>query len=132
MSQAQVKVYFSKPSGQQPPPNNSLELTPVIRFANPATPGRGALEALLANTTPQEEQAGFVRLDSAGLSIGALTIHNLHADVDFYSGGTKSWAGDLSTVTFKDAVAFTLKQFPTVHTVTVKVDGDPNFDSLQG
>ena len=132
MSQIQVKVYFAKPSGQIPPPNNSLELTPVTRHANAAAPARGALEALLANATMQEVAAGFIPLDSSNLSIGALTIENHHADVDFYSGGTKSWAGDLSPVIFKHAVALTLKQFSTVHSVIVKVDGNANFDSLEG
>ena len=101
------------------------------RSANPTTPARGALEALLGNVTSAEEAHGFLRLDAAGLSIGDLTIHNGTATVDFFSGGAKSWAGDLSPVTFKQAVVMTLKQFPTVQHVTVKVDGNPNFDSLQ-
>lgn len=132
MAQATVKVFFSKPSGQTPPTNNVFEMTAVNRHANATTPARGALEALLGNTTTQEEQAGFIRLDAANLSIGVLTITNHHADADFFSGGTKGWAGDLSPVIFKQAVERTLKQFPTVTTVTVKVDGSTNFDSLQG
>ena len=132
MAQAQVKAFFSKPSGQTPPSNNVFEMIAVTRHANPTTPARGALEALLGNTTTQEEQSGFIRLDAANLSIGTLTINNHHADVDFYSGGTKGWAGDLSPTIFKQAVERTLKQFPTVSTVTVKVDGNADFDSLQG
>lgn len=130
-AQASVKVFFSKPSGGTPPPHNIFELTPVTRSANPTTPGRGALEALLGNVTSSEEAQGFQRLDAAGLSIGDLTIHNGTASVDFFSGGAKSWAGDLSPVTFKQAVEKTLQQFPTVQHVTVKVDGKADFDSLQ-
>lgn len=101
------------------------------RSAPPVTPARDALEALLANITSAEDAAGFVPLDAAGLSIGVLTITNFVAEVNFFSGGHKSWAGDLSPVIFKKAVERTLKQFPTVHTVKVMVDDDPDFDSLQ-
>jgi len=58
--QKQVQVFFSKPSGQEPPPNNPFELTPASRFANEETPARGALEAMLGNITLDEEGQGFV------------------------------------------------------------------------
>ncbi len=85
---------------------------------------------MLANTTLQEAQDGFESLDVAGLSIGVLTIVNFHAKVDFFSGKTKRWNGDISPGTFKLSVEATLKQFPSVRTVTVMVDGDPDFGSL--
>ena len=130
-NQRLVQIFFSRPSGQEPPQDNPLELIPVSRFVSQETPARGALEAMLANITPDEEEQGFVPLDTAGLSIGVLTISNSQAEVDFFSGGTKKWKGDLSPTTFKEAVEAILKQFPTVQGVTVMVDGDPNFDSLQ-
>src|SRR5205085_5293826 len=64
-NQKQVQVFFSKPSGGTPPPDNLFELTPVVRYAYKVTPARGALEALLGNVTPQEESHGFMRLDAA-------------------------------------------------------------------
>jgi hypothetical protein len=131
VAQISVKVFFPKPSGNEPPPDNPFELTAVTRHANTQTPARGALEALLGNTTLDEQTAGYQSLDTSNLSIGELAIVDAHAVVDFYSGGTKTWLGDLSPFTLQQAVVFTLKQFSSVTTVAVKVDGDPNFGSLK-
>lgn len=129
-NQRQVQIFFPRFSEQDPPEDNPFGLTPVSRFVNPETPARGALEALLANTTEDEERQGFGSLDTSGLSIGVLTISNFQAQVDFFSGGTKQWRGDLAPFIFRDAVEATLRQFPTVQSVTVMVDSDPNFGSL--
>lgn len=128
-AQASVKAFFPKPTGGAPP-HSAFERAPSPAPPAPSRP-RGALEALLGGVTPAEEAQGFLPLGAAGLSIGALAIHNGTATADFFSGGAKSWVGDLSPGTFKHAVEFTLKQFPTVQHVTILVDGDPNFDFLQ-
>lgn len=129
-NQTRVQVFFPKSPEGEPSPDNPFNLTPVSRFANKQTPARGALEALLGNITLEEEGEHLLPLDTAGLSIGVLTISNSEAEVDFFSGGTKKWSGDVAPGAFRLAVEATLKQFPTIKVVRVKVDGDAEFGSL--
>ncbi len=128
-AQRQVRVYF--PRDGNPHPRDPFNLQFVVRQVSAAAPARPALEALLAGPTPEEQRRRLRALDARGLSIGALTIRDGAARVDFVSRGGKRWAGDLSPAEFRRAVERTLKQFSTVRNVTVSVNGKTDFDSLR-
>ncbi len=123
----QVRVYF--PREGNPHPRDPFNLQFVVRQVATAAPARPALEALLAGPTAVEKRRRLRALDAGGLAIGALVIGGGTARVDFVSRGGKRWAGDLSPAEFRHAVERTLKQFSTVRSVTVSVDGKTNFDS---
>ena len=126
--QRQVRVYFPRDGGN-PHPRDPFNLQFVVRQVATAAPARPALEALLAGPTATEKRRRLRPLDAGGLAVGALTISDGTARVDFVSRGSKRWAGDLSPAEFRQAVERTLKQFSTVRRVTVSVDGKTNFDS---
>ncbi|MBA3766762.1 MAG: GerMN domain-containing protein [Acidobacteria bacterium] len=125
--QRQVRVYF--PRDGNPHPRDPFNLQFVVRQVTTAAPARPALEALLAGPTAAEKRRRLRALDAGGLRVGALTISDGTARVDFVSRGGKRWAGDLSPAEFRQAVERTLKQFSTVRRVTVSVDGKTDFDS---
>jgi spore germination protein GerM len=117
-----VKVYFYHDPGEY------IDLSPVIRYVNPTSPARGAIEALLKGPTAAEERKGFVSLGADEFAIGSLKIADGIARVNFVASRTwVGWPGDLAPVRFKSAVELTLKQFPNVRQVIVSLNGDPKF-----
>lgn len=125
--QRQVRIYF--PRDGNPHPRDPFNLQFVVRNVSSAAPARPALEALLTGPTAAERQRRLRALDAEGLNISALIIKGGEARVDFVSRGGKRWAGDLSPAEFRRAVERTLKQFSTVRSVVVSVDGKTDFDS---
>jgi len=119
----QVKVYFYHEPGEH------IDLAPVERYVNAASPERAALEALLRGPTPEEKRRGFDSLASADeFSIGLLKITDGTARVNFVSIRTwAGWPGDNAPIRFKSAVELTLKQFSKVRRVIVSLNGDPKF-----
>jgi spore germination protein GerM len=119
-----VKVYFYHEQGEY------IDLSPVKRYVNAASPARGAIEALLGGPTAEERSRDFDGLASAHeFSIGSLKIKNRTARINFVV--SRTWAGfpgDTAPIRFKKAVELTLKQFPGVQRVIVSLNGDTHFE----
>jgi hypothetical protein len=127
----EVKIFLPKEGDAPNPDENPFNFHPVKRFVEAKAPARPSLQQLLKGPNSAEQQQGFMALDTDNLSVGTLAITNGNCRVDFVSAGKKVWDGDLSSVSFSLAVEKTLKQFPTVQSVVISVDGDTNFGSLQ-
>jgi spore germination protein GerM len=123
----EVKVYFYHDPGEH------IDLSPVKRSVNAASPARGAIEALLKGPTPAERQKGFTELASAAeFAVGSLKISNGTARINFVASRKwLGWPGDLGPIRFKTAVELTLKQFPNVQKVIVSLNGETNFADAQ-
>jgi spore germination protein GerM len=119
----QVKVYLYHDPGEY------IDLAPVKRYVNPASPARAAIIALLNGPTAAERSRGFDGLASASeFSIGSLQIKDGTARINFVV--SRTWAGfpgDTAPIRFKKAVELTLQQFPNVRRVSVTLNGDSNF-----
>lgn len=119
----QIKVYFYHDPGEY------IDLAPVKRYVNPASPARAAIIALLNGPTAAERSRGFDGLASASeFSIGSLKIKDGTARINFVV--SRTWAGfpgDTAPIRFKKAVELTLQQFPNVRRAIVTLNGDPNF-----
>ena len=118
-----VKIYFYHEPGEY------IDLAPVKRFVNGASPARAAIKALLAGPTAAERHQGFDSLASASeFAIGSLSISDGTARVNFVV--SRTWAGfpgDTAPIRFKAAVELTLKQFPEVKRTIVTLNGDKDF-----
>ncbi len=118
-----VKIYFYHEPGEY------IDLAPVKRFVNGASPARAAIKALLAGPTAAERRRGFDSLASASeFAIGSLSISDGTAHVNFVV--SRTWAGfpgDTAPIRFKAAVELTLKQFPEVKRTVVTLNGDKDF-----
>lgn len=126
----EVRVYFPNSAESKDMKNNPSNLQPVTRTVSAAAPLRPALEALLEGPTPEEQQKGFMALDSVGMEIVRLEVKNGTARASFARKPQPGWAGDLSPLTFRAAVERTLKQFQGVRRTIVCVDGLLNFGAL--
>jgi len=119
----EVKVYFYHDPGEY------IDLSPVTRLVSTTVPARAAIDALLKGPTARERQLGFNSLVSASdFRIGSLSIKDGTARINFVSQRSwHGWPGDLGPIRFKTAVELILKQFPTVQSVIVSLNGNPNF-----
>jgi len=84
---------------------------------------RAALEALLRGATEEEKSQGFLSNINPGVRIQKLTIKDGKAEVDFnpqleYQVGGSCWVAAI-----RAQITETLKQFPTVETVIISIDG---------
>jgi hypothetical protein len=122
-----VRVYFVREGDFSP--KNPFNLQPVLRTVDATAPARPALEALLAGPTAEEQEKGFIALDTDGLSIVSLTITGRTARVSLARRGGPKWAGTLAPATLRQAVERTLRQFPTIRRVIISVDGYTDFDA---
>ncbi len=124
----EVKVYLYHDPGEY------IDLAPVTRWVSAVAPARPAIEALLKGPTAAERRRGFEALASGNIfRIGSLKISGGTARINFISNRRwTGWGGDLAPVRFKTAVELTLKQFPSVRTVIVSLNGDEKFDDERG
>ncbi|MCX8033613.1 MAG: GerMN domain-containing protein [Thermoleophilia bacterium] len=116
-----LKVYYSKDE----------KMFPVGRVV-PKTlqVGATAMKALLEGPTAEEKAFGIVSNIPEGTTFLGLEIQDGIAIVDL-SKEYASGGGTLSMMMRLAEVVFTLTQFPTVHGVTFKLDGQP-IDVLGG
>jgi Sporulation and spore germination len=110
----------------------TLGLVPARRSVNRFSPGRGALEALIAGPTDEERSRGLRAPHSEAISIKALVIANGTAEVSFVSDcpTCQRWPDSTAPRRFRRAVELTLKQFPSVRRVRICFDGYEDFDRL--
>lgn len=85
--------------------------------------GRAALEALLAGPTEAEKEQGFFTSLNPGVKIQSLGIENGVAKVDFDEALEKAVGGSCRVSAIRAEIMETLKQFPTVKSVLISIDG---------
>lgn len=86
--------------------------------------GRAAIEALLAGPDPREAAAGLSSTVPAGTVLLDLDISEGVATVDL-SGGFEAGGGTASMTARLGQLVYTITQFPTVDTVSLRLDGRP-------
>ena len=119
-----LKVFFGNQKGK-PQTWQCNMVAPVTRtVANTSAVARVALTELLRGLRPADSSAGFFTALNSGVKIKELTINNGVARVDF--GQPLITAVGTSTC-LKDGaraqITETLKQFPTVRTVIISING---------
>lgn len=91
--------------------------------------GRAALDQLLIGLKEDEEKIFHTSINP-GVKINSLTIENGIAKVDFDKKIEEGIGGSCRVISIRAQIAETLKQFPTVKTVIISVDGKVE-DALQ-
>ena len=84
---------------------------------------RAALTELLAGLTDEEKNQGFFTSLNSGVTINSLTIENGIAKVDFDEQLNFQVGGSCRVTTIRSQIEETLKQFPTVSSVIISVNG---------
>jgi len=84
---------------------------------------RTAVEALLRGATEEEINQGFVSSINSGARIQSLIIENGVAKVDFDEQLEFQVGGSCRVAAIRAQITQTLKQFPTVNSVIISIDG---------
>ncbi|MFA6354173.1 MAG: GerMN domain-containing protein [Candidatus Paceibacterota bacterium] len=118
-----VSVYFGKISDSNT--LNCSVTSPVSRsIPQTLAVARASLEQLLQGPTMFESQAGFRTFLGAGININSLTITNGVAYVDFSALSDPSGSGACGVAKIVSQITNTLKQFPTITSVKMTVNGE--------
>ena len=99
----------------------------------PETPdiARAAVEALLQGPTAAETQSGYITLINQGTELVDLTMAGSTLAATFSSRLQEGVAGSCRVTAIRAQIEQTLKQFATVQTAIVKVQGVPDDEVLQ-
>ncbi len=118
-----VKVYFQKVAAGDPFLDCSV-VAEVTRYV-PKTQGvgRAALEALLGGPTTSEDAAGYGTTIPQSVMLENLTITNGVATAEFSSRLEEGVGGSCRVTAIRSQIERTLKQFSTVNTVVISIDG---------
>jgi len=84
---------------------------------------RTATEALLRGATQEEINQGFVSNINSGVRIQSLTIENGVAKIDFDEQLEFQVGGSCRVAAIRAQITETLKQFPTVNSVIISING---------
>ena len=84
---------------------------------------RTAVEALLRGATQEEINQGFISNINSGVRIQNLTIENGVAKVDFDEQMEFQVGGSCRVAAIRAQITETLKQFPTVNSVIISING---------
>ena len=114
-----VKAFFGRVGT-----TDCASVTPVIRvLPKTLAVGRASLISLLVGLTTNEKTSGYTTAINSGIRLKSLTITNGVALADFSAELSKGVAGSCRVQAIRSQITQTLKQFPTVKTVVIAVEG---------
>lgn len=119
-----VQVFFG--NRQRDPDGLRCETTYAAtrRIPRTSSPARAALEELLKGPTKTEFDQGFLSSINSGVKINSLTIVNGVARADFDQTLQANVGGSCRVTSIRSQITNTLKQFSTVKSVVISVNGD--------
>lgn len=126
----EVKVYFNNLN--KDPKSLACEVTyPTMRrIAQTPVAPEEAVRELLRGLTSAEGALGFITALNPGVELLSLTIENGVAKADFNGALVTNVAGSCRVMAIRSQIENTLKQFPSVKSVIISVNGESE-DILQ-
>lgn len=119
-----VKIFLSDSRFANEPYFDCSKTIAVERsVAKTQAVARAALEALLRGATKEEISQGFISSINPGVRIQKLTIENGTAKVDFDEQLESQVGGSCRVAAIRAQITETLKQFPTVSSILISVNG---------
>jgi len=126
-AKTKIKAYFSSNTETL----NCAKVLPLEReIPKTESVARAALEQLIKGPTDIEKSAGFITNINSGVKIQSLIIKDGVAKVDFNDELEKGVAGSCKVTAIKAQIEQTLKQFSTVKSVVISINGKAD-DILQ-
>lgn len=120
---ATVKVYFGNDNLNPEMLDCSLVYAVERPVTNTVTIGRAAIEELLKGPTETEKAGGYRTQINKEVKINKLTIVNGVAKIDFDKEIERGLGGSCRVSAIRSQIEATLKQFSSVKTVIISVDG---------
>jgi spore germination protein GerM len=118
-----VNVYFGNSKTDPNAANCDKAYAAEREIPKTEAPARAALEALLAGPNAAEKEAGFFSSINPGVIIQKLAIENGAAKVDFSKELEQAVGGSCRVAAIRAQITETLKQFATVKSVVISIDG---------
>ncbi|MDP2864227.1 MAG: GerMN domain-containing protein [bacterium] len=117
-----IKVYFN--NDKLDPEFSCNKVFPVEReISKTQAAAMAALKELLNGTTQGEKEKGFFTNINSGVKIQSLTIENGVAKVEFDEQLEFQVGGSCKVSAIRAQITETLKQFPTVDSVIISING---------
>jgi len=117
-----IKIFFN--NSNLDPEFSCNKVFPVERvISKTQAVARKALELLLSGPTFKEQGQGFFTSINSGVKIQKLVIENEIAQVDFDEQMEFQMGGSCRVSAIRSQITQTLKQFPTVKSVVISVNG---------
>ena len=117
-----VKVYFN--NDRMDPEFSCNKVFPVEReIPKTQAVARAALEELLKGATEEEKNQGFFTNINSGVKIQSLSIQDGVAKIDFDDQLEFQVGGSCRVAAIRAQITETLKQFPTVDSVIISING---------
>lgn len=120
-SKREVKIYFSLNRGNNTDCSKVEEVIRVV--SNDPKIAALAIQELLKGPYLAEKRSGFVTNINEGVKLNKLTIVKGVARADFSKELDKNVAGSCRVIAIRSQIESTLKQFQTVKSVVISVDG---------
>ncbi len=121
-----VQAYFSNTQADPGTPDCAKVFAVYRNVPKTTAPARAALEELLKGPTAAEQRVGYITSiqNGSGVAINSLIIKNNVAKVDFSSELEQSAGGSCRVSAVRSQIEHTLKQFSTVTSVVISVNGE--------
>ncbi|MFA6171478.1 MAG: Gmad2 immunoglobulin-like domain-containing protein [Patescibacteria group bacterium] len=120
---AKIKVYFGN-SKKDPNASDCNQVFAAEReIPKTEAIGRAAIEELLAGPTAAEKEEGYFTSLNSGAILQKLTIENGEAKADFDDTLQAGVGGSCKVAAIRAQIAGTLKQFSTVKSVIISING---------
>ncbi len=117
-----VKAFFN--NSDLDPEYSCDKVFPVERqIPKTQAVGQAALKELLRGPTEEEKEEGYSTSINSDVQIQSLTIENGEARVDFNERLEFQVGGSCRVTAIRTQIEETLKQFPSVDTVVISIDG---------
>ncbi len=117
-----VKAYFN--NDRMDPEFSCNKVFPAEReIPKTQAVARAALEELLKGATEEEKNQGFFTSINSGVKIQSLSIKDGVAKVDFDEQLEFQMGGSCRVAAIRAQITQTLKQFPTVDSVIISING---------
>jgi len=117
-----IKVFFN--NNQMDPEASCNKVFPVERIIKKTEAvGRAAIEELLKGPKETEQTQGFFTSINSGVKIQNLTIENGVAEIDFNEQLQFQVGGSCKVSAIRTEIIETLKQFESVKSVVISIDG---------
>ncbi len=118
-----VKAFFGN-SNLNPGAMDCSLVYPVVReVAKTPAVGRAALSEMLKGPSQAEKNGGYYTSINEGVEIRSLSISDGVARVDFGPRLEEAAGGSCRVAAIRAQITETLKQFPTVDSVVISIDG---------
>jgi len=125
-----VKVFFSSTKLNEDMIDCSLVFPVTREIEETVAVARTSLLELFKGTTTQEEELGYFSNINEDVEIKSLSIKEGVAYVDLNSKLQEGVGGSCKVMAIRAQISETLKQFPTIESVVISIDGQTE-DILQ-